>query len=357
MPPQDKAVAYYVEHIAETNGVEGKKNSKKDPNAPKKGLSSFFVFSGEQRAATKEENPEKSTGEIASMLGEMWKGMTEAQKAPYQEEATKEGERYKREMEEYRIKQHEEKEAAAAARSQEDAALLGEAMKYHEVARKEKHDMEVGKMHRKQVGLPLIAKYAPPHIRATCTGLTSLLRRLPSTPPLLPHRPLHFPQISPPHLSSSLPTSLLNSITSPHHLHAIECAQEEKVMKEEKKEAKVAKAEEKKEAQEAKAAAKEAKREKKEANKDKPKRAASAYLLFGNKHREEVKAAQPELSAKEVMSTLAVMWKQVGDEEKAELEKEAARDKERYEAEMRSWEFHANLSATIGKQMEEERAA
>jgi hypothetical protein len=47
-----------------TKVVEDKKQrrSKKDPNAPKRGLSAYMFFSQDQRATVKEENPDASFG-------------------------------------------------------------------------------------------------------------------------------------------------------------------------------------------------------------------------------------------------------------------------------------------------------
>lgn len=39
-----------------------KRRSKKDPNAPKRGLSAYMFFSQENRAQVKEENPEATFG-------------------------------------------------------------------------------------------------------------------------------------------------------------------------------------------------------------------------------------------------------------------------------------------------------
>jgi hypothetical protein len=47
-----------------TKVVEDKKQrrSKKDPNAPKRGLSAYMFFSQDQRSTVKEENPDASFG-------------------------------------------------------------------------------------------------------------------------------------------------------------------------------------------------------------------------------------------------------------------------------------------------------
>ena len=43
-----------------------KKKKKKDPNAPKRPMSSFFLYSNANRARVKEENPDAKFGDIVS---------------------------------------------------------------------------------------------------------------------------------------------------------------------------------------------------------------------------------------------------------------------------------------------------
>jgi hypothetical protein len=52
----------------------------KDPNAPKKGLSAFMIFSSENRSRIKEENPGASFGELGKLLGQKWREMNEEDK-------------------------------------------------------------------------------------------------------------------------------------------------------------------------------------------------------------------------------------------------------------------------------------
>lgn len=74
---------------------------KKDPNAPKRALSAYMIFSNEQRSTVKEENPTASFGEMGKLLGARWKEMDENAKRPYSEKAEKEKERYEREKAAY----------------------------------------------------------------------------------------------------------------------------------------------------------------------------------------------------------------------------------------------------------------
>ena len=64
--------------------------------------SAYFLFSNKNREKIKEELGEGAKiTEIASALGERWRGMTEKEKAPYAELALKDKERYQREMAAY----------------------------------------------------------------------------------------------------------------------------------------------------------------------------------------------------------------------------------------------------------------
>nr|XP_046176348.1 high mobility group protein B2-like [Oncorhynchus gorbuscha] len=58
---------------------------KKDPNAPKRPPSAFFVFSAEFRPTVKQEFPGCSIGETAKKLGIMWGQQTPTQKQPFEE--------------------------------------------------------------------------------------------------------------------------------------------------------------------------------------------------------------------------------------------------------------------------------
>ncbi|XP_074555283.1 high mobility group protein B2-like [Halichoeres trimaculatus] len=84
-------------------GVKGKKK-KKDPNAPKRPPSAFFVFCSEHRPKIKDENPGIAIGDIAKKLGELWGRQSDKDKAPYAAKAAKLKEKYERDVAAYRAK-------------------------------------------------------------------------------------------------------------------------------------------------------------------------------------------------------------------------------------------------------------
>ena len=60
------------------------KVEKPKSNRPK---SAFFVFSGEHREQVKKDNPEKNLKEINSLLGQMWRDLSDAQKEEWKTKA------------------------------------------------------------------------------------------------------------------------------------------------------------------------------------------------------------------------------------------------------------------------------
>ncbi|KAI8384348.1 high mobility group box domain-containing protein, partial [Radiomyces spectabilis] len=78
-----------------------KKRKKKDPNAPKRYMGSYLLWSQEFRHKLKELEPDLNPRDVAKAMGEKWKSMTEKEKEPYVKRAEKEKARYEQEMSEY----------------------------------------------------------------------------------------------------------------------------------------------------------------------------------------------------------------------------------------------------------------
>ena len=69
---------------------------KKDPNAPKRPPSGFFLFCSEFRPKIKSANPGISIGDVAKKLGEMWNNLSDSEKQPYINKAAKLKEKYEK---------------------------------------------------------------------------------------------------------------------------------------------------------------------------------------------------------------------------------------------------------------------
>ncbi|CAF0813112.1 unnamed protein product, partial [Didymodactylos carnosus] len=78
-----------------------KEKIKKDPNAPKKPLSAYFLFSRDERQKIKIERPELSTTEIMKVIGERWSNLSDDIKKPYEKLALSEKQRYQEELATY----------------------------------------------------------------------------------------------------------------------------------------------------------------------------------------------------------------------------------------------------------------
>jgi len=83
-----------------------KKKSNKDPDAPKRQLSSYFLFLNTARELIKEENPDAQQKEIMALAAERWKALSLEDRAPYDAAARVEREKYQVVKQEYDSKKH-----------------------------------------------------------------------------------------------------------------------------------------------------------------------------------------------------------------------------------------------------------
>ena len=98
----DHEMASYTPPMGEGGG--GRKRQKKDPNAPKRPLSAFFLFCHDERPAVKAIYPNYSVGEAAKELGERWNKVTAEVKAKYEERVALDKARYNNDMVNYKNK-------------------------------------------------------------------------------------------------------------------------------------------------------------------------------------------------------------------------------------------------------------
>ncbi|KAJ5891903.1 Non-histone chromosomal protein 6 [Penicillium subrubescens] len=85
---------------------------KKDPNAPKRGLSAYMFFANDQRDKVREENPGISFGQVGKMLGDKWKALTETERKPYDAKAAADKKRYEEEKAKYNAQAEEDEESS-----------------------------------------------------------------------------------------------------------------------------------------------------------------------------------------------------------------------------------------------------
>lgn len=106
----DKEMANYVPPPNEGGKA---KRKKKDPNAPKRPLSAFFLFCADERPAVKAAHPEFSVGDVAKEMGEKWSKVSAEAKAKYEASAAIEKQRYEKDMALYKSGKFTPRAAAA----------------------------------------------------------------------------------------------------------------------------------------------------------------------------------------------------------------------------------------------------
>ena len=86
-------------HTATAPAMPPKK--KKDPNAPKRALSSFMFYSNAVRDTVRKAQPNIPFSEVAKVIGQQWRGLTTEDKKPYDDMATADKARYAQEKKNY----------------------------------------------------------------------------------------------------------------------------------------------------------------------------------------------------------------------------------------------------------------
>jgi hypothetical protein len=77
-------------------------SKQKDPNAPKRPLSAFFIFSQDERPKIKVQNASLSVADVAKIIGEKWRGAPDDLKRKYEKAAKEAKERYEIELQAYK---------------------------------------------------------------------------------------------------------------------------------------------------------------------------------------------------------------------------------------------------------------
>jgi len=78
-----------------------KPKKKKDPNAPKRPMNAFFLYSNANRARIKEENPDAKFTEIPGIASAEFKSLSDKEASKWQKAAAEDKARYQAEMEDY----------------------------------------------------------------------------------------------------------------------------------------------------------------------------------------------------------------------------------------------------------------
>jgi len=78
-----------------------RKRAKKDPNAPKRGLSAYLFFCKDKRGDVLKKEPTLGITDVAKKLAIKWNKLSASDKKPYEKQAAEDKLRYEKEMKKY----------------------------------------------------------------------------------------------------------------------------------------------------------------------------------------------------------------------------------------------------------------
>jgi hypothetical protein len=145
--------------VANHTPAEKKKKIEKDPNAPKRNLSSYMLYSQAVRPATVAAHPDLKAVDIAKLIGEKWNALSDKEKQPYVKMAEKEKARFDKETKHYKATLGESDDSTPAKRKAEVVAepeptptIITPSSKKEKKAKKTKHEEESSskKSHKKK---------------------------------------------------------------------------------------------------------------------------------------------------------------------------------------------------------------
>mmetsp|Transcript_22536 Transcript_22536/g.31446 ORF Transcript_22536/g.31446 Transcript_22536/m.31446 type:complete len:396 (+) Transcript_22536:128-1315(+) len=108
--------------------ISSSRTKAKDPDAPKRPMSAYLVFSNGRRADVKRNDPSLSNASISKILSQQWKGMPEAERNAYIDDARKKREIFKEKVAKWKEgkkdrKEQERKIAKAAKNSSKNSGI------------------------------------------------------------------------------------------------------------------------------------------------------------------------------------------------------------------------------------------
>jgi len=108
--------------FSSTSQGGGKKQVVKDPNAPKRPQTAYFLWLSDNRSKIKGENPEVGNKEMLKIAGQMWQALSKEEKSVYEQKFKRDQEEYKEKLadyqqtDEYRQHQQNKKNAKKASK-------------------------------------------------------------------------------------------------------------------------------------------------------------------------------------------------------------------------------------------------
>ena len=295
------------------NVKKTKRANKKDPNAPKRPMSTYMLFCQDNRARLKSENPDVNFSEMGKLLGEAYRNLTKENKDNYEKQSAELKTQYEKEKAEY------EKENTSAEDDnnesevpEEESGELENMDKETPMSDKASASKKFGKKSKKRKTGEDDPPAVPVHTEEKETSKNNKKKK---TKKKGGDKESQNPE-SPP--------AAFNEDTS--------VDMEENKSKSEKKKKKKGRANADKTQVEEK---KKSKKKKKDPNC--PKKPTSSYFFFSADMRKTVREDSPNMTVPELGKHLGSEWKKLSTEDKKKYTDLAAADKKRYEKEMEEY--------------------
>jgi hypothetical protein len=93
--------AFQQAHPHKNARIGKTKKKTKDPNAPKRNLNSYMLYTGEVRKQVAAVNPSLKVTEVVKIIGKQWRELSDEAKKKYVDLAAEDKVRYKKEFEAY----------------------------------------------------------------------------------------------------------------------------------------------------------------------------------------------------------------------------------------------------------------
>jgi upstream-binding transcription factor len=282
-----------------------RKIKKKDVDAPKRPWTGFMFFNDEKRKAVRQANPDMKKSEIAKELARLWRELTAEEKQPFLDKANEDKKRYREELLNYR-EQDKFSLLPQGGRKTKSPRNTSTAFTIFSKEKRLELQQQNPKMKPKEVSKELGRMWKemsddqrrPYTERAAMDDDNRYLEEVLSNHKEPKQAPLPF-----------LSVESIQSIDPP-----MEEEGEDEMMEEPKSSKKK----------------KKKKKKKKTRDPNTPRRPWSAFMIFANEKREEVRALNPDLKKNDVGKELGRIWKELPENHKQNFRNRAAEDKKRY---------------------------
>jgi len=312
----------------------------KDANAPKKNLSAYFIFTNERRAALKAQYPEKKLTALTTLMAGEWKAMDADKKKAFQDRAAEQKKEFVAAMDEYKKTENFAKHQEALTAWKQAAKLTAD-----KKAGKKPKDPNAPKKPATAyflfaAGIRKEVSEANPEMKITEIAKligqkwkeTSDAAKKPFQEEAVRLKEAHKERMAEYQKSDDFRAFEQKLVVWKHQQDAA------------KLEAKLGPSSDGVASSRPKVVM-----PRKPKDPNAPKKALSAYLLYANSARDDVRAANPKMKMTEISKVIGAQWKALSEEEQKRWKGVAAKKKEEYQIAVEKYKGSEQQIAFVAK--------